>query len=156
MRSAARFWIIRTASSGENTLSSARTGVATLAVTNFIPSKSWAFTGCSTKSISIPESSMALIMRTASLAVQPWLASMRRRISGPTAARISRILSISFTPSFPTLIFRIRKPCLTAFKLSSTISSTPLTLMVRSVSTSVLLPPRTRYNGFLQDWAYRS
>ena len=89
-RSADRRRITSTRSRTPYTDSSAITGVETRAVTQAIPSRSAAGTGCSTSSTSRPASSRAPITRTASRGVQPWLASSRSRTSGPTAARTAR------------------------------------------------------------------
>ena len=102
-KSAAPICRIFIASRGLNTDSSASTGTKLRSVTYFNPSRSWAFTGCSTSSMSRPLSCIPFRMRTASLGVQAWLASMRSTVSLGTAARMAARRSTSkagFTPTF--------------------------------------------------------
>ena len=86
---------------------------------------------------------MALMMATLSAAVQPWLASTRSLISGPTASRMAAMRATSAAPSLPTLTFRMWKPRATASKLSRTISWVGFTEMVMSVSKAGLAPPKS-------------
>ena len=96
------------------------------------------------------------MMRTASFGAQPWLASTRITTFSPTAWRMAWIRSTSPFPSFPTFTFRMRNPCSTPRRASSTICDTSLTLMVRSVSIESLPPPSTLYRGLPRFLAYRS
>ncbi len=86
MMSAARMRMSSMTSVGPNTLSSAMIGVCTRSVTYFMPSRSCAFTGCSTSSMRTPASSSVWMANTACFAVQAWLASTRSNARSSTAA----------------------------------------------------------------------
>ena len=135
--------MIRIASSGEKTLSSASTGTSLCSVTYLRPSMSCAFTGCSTNSMASPFSCISLRMRTASLGRHAWFASMRMHTPPPAARRTADSRSTSRVGFAPTFTLRQSYPRPMASRASRAISSGGLTLMVMSVTMHFLAPPRS-------------
>ena len=99
---------------------------------------------------------MPRITRTASPGVQPWLASSRIRMSGPTAARTARTRSRSPAASVPTFSLSTPKPSARRCRAAAARSTASPAASVTSVGTRSVVPPSNRTRGTPSRRAARS